>query len=323
MVTFRSGSDVQVRVRAKLNLYFAVLGKLGDGFHEIETLMAPIDLSDELLFQLEPSGLVTVVCDWATVNVRGSNALLGELPTASGNLAARAVLLLKQRAGVAHGAHIRLIKRIPAASGLGGGSADAAAALVAANIGWELNWSQERLAKVAGELGSDVPFFLHSAWAVCRGRGEQIEPVDRLGVWHAVVVRPPEGLSTAEVYGHCQPGEARPSVDPLLKALRRGDARGMRRFMTNGLQPAAERLSPWIGRVIRELRRVGCTAAQMSGSGSSCFGICHTGRHARRVAAQTKARNVGRVFVVQIGATTRSRPGFPTRQDAFPSGWKA
>ncbi len=313
MVTFRSGSDVHVRVPAKLNLFFAVLGKRSDGFHEIETLMAPIDLSDELSFQLETSGLVTVVCDWATVNVRGSNALLGELPGASVNLAARAVRLLRQRAGVAHGAHIRLIKRIPAASGLGGGSADAAAALLAANIGWELNWSRERLAKVAGELGSDVPFFLHSAWAVCRGRGEQIEPVDGLGVWHAVVVRPPAGLSTAEVYGDCQPGAACPSVDPLLKVLRRGDARGMGRFMTNGLQPAAERLSPWIGRVLGELRRFGCTAAQMSGSGTSCFGICPTRRHARRVAAQAKARNVGRVFMVQMGATARSRSGFPVR----------
>ena len=301
MVTSRGDSVITVRVPAKLNLFFEVLGKRSDGFHEIETLMAPIDLVDDLFFQVVPSGNVTLECVWVTANIRGVNDDLGSLPDAEGNLATRAVKLLRERAGVADGAHIRLIKRIPAAAGLGGGSADAAAALTAANLGWKLNWKLERLAPIAAELGSDVPFFLRRTWALCRGRGEQIEPLAGLGVWHAVVVRPPAGLSTAEVYRYCRPSEAASSAKPLVASLRRGDKRPLTRQIANDLQAAAEKLSPWIVRVLHEFRRFGCSASQMSGSGTSCFGICHSRRHARRVAAQLKAREIGRVFVVQIG----------------------
>ena len=153
------------------------------------------------------------------------------------------------------------MKRIPAAAGLGGGSSDAAAALVAANEGWRLGRSREELAAWAAELGSDVPFFLAGSSAVCRGRGERVEPVVEFGAMSFVVVYPPEGLSTAAVYGACRPAEEARSSRPLLEALKRGDWRQAGRRLWNRLQPAAEALSPWVGRLQRGVLAAGLPGA--------------------------------------------------------------
>ena len=134
-----------------------MLGKRDDGFHEIETLMVPISLCDSLSFCPDPSGRISLECQWADPS---ATAALGALPAEADNLATKAARLLRERAGIEAGAALRLVKRIPAAAGLGGGSSDAAAALVAGNIAWGLNWPLERLMPLAAELGSDVPFFL-------------------------------------------------------------------------------------------------------------------------------------------------------------------
>ena len=223
------------------------------------------------------------------------------MPEAQNNLATRAIKLLQQRAGVRQGGHLILVKRIPAAAGLGGGSSDAAAALVAANLGWKLNWSRDQLAAIATDLGSDVPFFLYGSPAICRGRGERIEPISGLGHWHAVVVRPPVGLSTAAVYQTCRPGNPAKSVDLLVNVMRNGDLRRIGAAMANQLQAAAETISPWIARLQGEFDKLECIAAQMSGSGSSYFGIFSSARKARRAGAILSARGVGRVFVVRVG----------------------
>src|SRR5690606_4305446 len=135
-------------------------------------------------------------CQWAAA-AEAQAGRLGDLPTDRSNLAVRAVELLQARAGIEAGATMRLVKRIPSAAGLGGGSSDAAAALMAANQAWGLNWSVSKLETLAGELGSDVPFFLTPGAAICRGRGERVEPLPRTMPLHVVVVRPPVGLSTA------------------------------------------------------------------------------------------------------------------------------
>ncbi len=135
-------------------------------------------------------------------------------------------MLLRDRAGIRAGARLRLLKRIPATAGLGGGSSDAAAALLAGNVGWNLNWSRERLMELAAELGSDVPFFLAGGAAICRGRGEVVAPVGRLGTLFGVVVRPPVGLSTARVYGHCRPGRPAARCSLSSRHCARADLRG-------------------------------------------------------------------------------------------------
>jgi len=290
---------VTVRTPAKLNLFFEVLGKRGDGFHEIETLMAPIGLYDVLHFEPHAGPAIELDCRWAEAQANGPDSPLGDLPPPDKNIATRALELLRARAGVSRGASVQLIKRIPCAAGLGGGSSDAAAALLAGNQGWEINLPLPNLMKLAAEIGSDVPFFLTGQAAICRGRGELIEPVRGLGCLHFVVVRPPQGLSTAKVYANCRvPTEPKP-LGLLVSALRSGNLGQAGRLIHNQLEPAARELSPWIDRLRDEFARVDCVAARMSGSGSSYFGLCRNARHARRACARMQSRGVGRVFAVR------------------------
>jgi 4-diphosphocytidyl-2-C-methyl-D-erythritol kinase len=295
MNVHRLASSVVVRAPAKLNLFFEILAKRSDGYHEIETLMVPISLYDTLVVTSNTDGQVRVDCRWAAPP---SDGQLGELPAEQDNLVTRAVTLLRSRAQVRQGASIDLVKRIPSAAGLGGGSSDAAAALLAANVLWNLDWDREALSEVGALVGSDVPFFLGHGAAVCRGRGERVERLASLSPLDFVVVRPPEGLSTAKVYANCSVVDPARPLAPLVAALRSGDMRGVARFTHNRLEAAAESLSPWIGRLQREFAGQDCVAAQMSGSGSAYFGICRHARHARRVARRLRARNIGHVYAV-------------------------
>jgi 4-diphosphocytidyl-2-C-methyl-D-erythritol kinase len=307
----------EVLAPAKLNLFLEVLARRPDGFHEIETLMVPIDLFDNLSVRNDPSGTVSLTCRWASGLRKAKPRSEGgecvrpddprrppvaeweELPEGDDNIATRAVELLRRHAGVQSGAVLQLTKRIPSAAGLGGGSSDAAAALAAVNRIWNLGWSLGRLQEVAAEIGSDVPFFLGSGAAVCRGRGERIEPLAGVRALNFVVVAPPGGLSTAEVYGGCRPAETPRHVGRLSEALLGGDLRHVGAAIHNQLEPVAERLSPWVSRTKRELAECGCTAVQMSGSGSSCFGICRDALQARRVACWMRARGWSRSVAVR------------------------
>lgn len=299
MQIHRSAVGLVVQAPAKLNLFFEVLGKRDDGYHEIETLMVPISLYDTLCFREDSSGRVELECWRAPDNWGPSGYSLGDVPEGKDNLVVRAVQLLRDRASVRSGASVRLVKRIPAAAGLGGGSSDAAAALQVANRGWNLGWSRPALAELAAELGSDVPFFLADGPAVCRGRGERVEPVAGLGALHFVVVRPPAGLATAAVYRGCQPAADPRSCHLLLDALAGGNLAAAGRLLVNRLQPAAERLSPWIRRLADRMARLDVLGHQMSGSGTCYFGLCRHARHARRVARRLQANGVGIVFTVR------------------------
>lgn len=301
-----TAAGLEVLAPAKVNLFLEVLAKRADGFHELETLMVPIALFDTLLFQHDPGGEITLTCEQA-VTARQSSADRPAPPTSQAellpvgpdNLVVRAVELIRRRVGFTGGARLRLIKRIPLAAGLAGGSSDAAAALVAANRVWRLNLSPADLVGLAAELGSDIPFFLGRGPAVCRGRGEIIEPVEGLGAIDIVVVRPPDGLSTAAVYRACRPAERVRSVGPIIDYLRRGWRARAANALHNRLQAAAETLSPWIARLEREFSRLDCLGHRMSGSGTSYFGLCRSARHARRVAARLAARGVGQVYAVE------------------------
>jgi 4-diphosphocytidyl-2-C-methyl-D-erythritol kinase len=219
---------------------------------------------------------------------------LGDLPPPERNIVFKTASLLQERSGCGRGAEIRLLKRIPSAAGLGGASSDAAAVLVAANIVWQLSWSDERLAELAAELGSDIPFFLGNGSAICRGRGERIEAIGPVHL-HIVVVRPPVGLSTPQVYRGCQPASTPASVSKLQAGLRRGNWDEIKSALVNRLEDPAARLTPWIGRLRKEFENAGCIAQQMSGSGSSYFGICENARHARRVVGRVRSKQVGMV----------------------------
>jgi 4-diphosphocytidyl-2-C-methyl-D-erythritol kinase len=304
-----------VPARAKLNLFLDVLGRRPDGYHELQTLLVSVQLYDSLTFLAEPAGgrgklaaISLEVCVQPTLSAGSLPEL--QVPDGPENLVVRALELLRERSGCERGAHTRLIKRIPAAAGMGGGSSDAAAALRLANRGWGIHWSHDRLTTLAAELGSDVPFFLSSGPAVCRGRGEVVEPICRIAPLHIVVVKPPVGLSTADVYRAVDrfpiaSDLASDSVSRsdriagLVETLRRGDLRNLGQWMGNRLQAAAATLSPWVDRVRTAFAQLDFLGHQLSGSGSAYFGVCRHAQHARRLATILRTRQLGLVFITQ------------------------
>ena len=274
--------------------------------------MLPVGLYDTLILEDQPAGDVVMAARWAIGNrkqrggeaQRQAQSLIDEaetIPTGDENHAVRAVRLLAEASGIARGAKLRLIKRIPMAAGLGGGSSDAAAALMAANLAWRLNWSIAQLAEIATKVGSDVPFFLYDGAAVCRGRGEQIELVDGIGELHLVVVKPPVGLSTPAVYRACRPGEPAASVNPVIQSLRKGEWNRIGPRLHNRLLEPASKLSDWIDRTMARLAREDFPAVGMSGSGSSCIGICRSALQARRIASRLRQMRpeMGSVWAVR------------------------
>jgi len=298
VITWRRAGDLIVSTPAKINLFFEVFRKRADGFHEIETVMCPVSLYDTLILKRQPDGRQTLACR-VLPSAAGTNVTAGEsLPADDNNLVMRTVRLLGRRTGTGRGVSLLLVKRIPIASGLGGGSSDAAAALWALNAFWELGLSKSRLIELASELGSDVPFFLLGGSAICRGRGEILEPLQATPPLCVVVARPPVGLSTKLVYGRCKPGE-RISPNGMFDAFREGDIAKIGRTMFNRLEEAASQETPWIGKLKRAFSQSGAVGYGMSGSGSACFGLYRGMREARRVAKLLASKGPYRTFALR------------------------
>jgi 4-diphosphocytidyl-2-C-methyl-D-erythritol kinase len=289
---------VKVFAPAKLNLFLKVLGKRADGYHELETLMVSVGLYDTLTFSDDPSGGLQLRCsDGAPMRTGNSRR---ELPgTGHDNLVMRAAELLRTTTGSSRGAVIDLVKRIPMAAGLAGGSSDAAATLWGLNQLWNLGLSAPELADLASRLGSDIPFFLcSSAAAICRGRGEVVEPLRSSGRFWFVVARPATGLSTAEVYRHCRPSVIDWSAEDLAGRLSAGRLQEAAALFHNSLQEPAERLNREVTRLSSAFARLPFAGHLMSGSGSSYFGLCRSRRQASQLAARLRATRLGDVFFV-------------------------
>jgi 4-diphosphocytidyl-2-C-methyl-D-erythritol kinase len=173
---------------AKINLSLRILGKRPDGFHELETLMVPIGLSDEIEIVHAAGHEISLTCNDP------------EIPTDSANLCVRAVELFREETGIAHGISISLMKRIPHGAGLGGGSSDAAAVLKGLNTIFDEPLVAEELALLAASLGSDVPFFLHDGPAFCKGRGEILEDAPAIPERRILLIKPPFPVPTAWAY---------------------------------------------------------------------------------------------------------------------------
>ena len=256
---------------AKINLFFEVLGKRSDHFHEIVSLAAPIRLFDVLTFEATEAPQIQLEC------------LGGEgIPTDDANLVVRAAKSLQQRLNVPHGAAITLTKHIPSQAGLGGGSSDAVAALRLACRGWNLDLSDADLLPIAAEIGSDCPIFLHDVPTISKGRGEQIHPLPPIPPLWFVLLKPPEGLSTASVYAECMPlhdGQFRQPED-LIAALSAGNVQAIGQNLFNRLEIPAQKLWHRFSAVKHQLLTAGCLAVQMSGSGTAFFGLCENEAHA-------------------------------------------
>ena len=305
MYARRIGDAWEALAPAKLNLYLDVLGRRADGFHELETLLAPIRLYDRLAWR--PRNDVGSSDLAFSYDPASSAALVDLAPANERNLVWRAVDLLATSAGCEPRGSFVLTKRIPVQAGLGGGSSNAAAALVLANSAWNIGYSRTRLSEIAAQLGSDVPFFLMGQTAVCRGRGEHVEPVFAMPRLNVVVVAPLEGVSTADAFGRLNApawtgGEAAGQfkashrLAQLLESLRHGSIAAAAQRMSNSLQSVASQLCPVIERLGTAFAALGCCAHQLTGSGSAYFGVMRTACQARRAAAILAASNFGTVF---------------------------
>jgi 4-diphosphocytidyl-2-C-methyl-D-erythritol kinase len=253
---------------AKVNRSLRVLGRRPDGYHELDTLFQTIDLADELLLSDD---------DRLSLSIAGS-----PLPDGEENLVLRAARALQERAGVKRGARFRLTKRIPVGAGLGGGSADAAAALLGLNALWGLGLSPAELRAVAASIGSDVAFFLFGGLARGTGRGEEIEPLsDRPDEW-LVLLLPPFPMPTPDVYGALGAG---PIADPPAPRPSAGEMPDR-----NDLEPAAERLRPLLRSLRESLGTAGALSARLSGSGSTLFGVFRSADEAARAASALEGR---------------------------------
>jgi len=269
MILREEGNDIRGLAPAKLNLVLAVYGKREDGYHEIETLMTPVDLFDEIVVSRRLSGIM-LECD------------VDWVPSGEENLVHRAAARAMRRFGLPGGVAIRLVKRIPAGAGLGGGSSDAATTLAAVARLHGLHPAPGDLHEEAAALGSDVPFFLYGTSAVCRGRGEQVAPIGGLPVRHYVLVVPDLHVSTKAVYEALEssltPGTSPRKIVPGF--LMGEDGRLAERDCFNGLEDAAFRRFPELRTVKFEMERRTGRDATMTGSGSGFFVIATTRREA-------------------------------------------
>jgi len=252
----------------KVNLLLNILGKRPDGFHELETVMHPVNHCDLLAFEQGGNG-ITLACSDAT------------LPTDSRNLVHRAATAFLAATGIHDGVKIHLEKNIPLAAGLGGGSGNAATALLGLNELFDFPLTPEELNELAAGLGSDVPFFLQSKPALGTGRGENIQSLDPFPALRGKVfflIHPGFGISTPWAYQNLarfpdalngQPGRAK----QLITKLRAGDLPAAAREFYNSLEAPALEKHPLLCLYQEFLRAHGAIAALMSGSGSATFGI--------------------------------------------------
>jgi 4-diphosphocytidyl-2-C-methyl-D-erythritol kinase len=287
----RQAGCVVVRAPAKINLFLEVLARRADGYHEIATLMVAVGLFDTLEMLELPVGKIDLRCDAPA------------LSTGPDNLVQKAAQALAASVGFHGGAAIQLHKRIPMAAGLGGGSADAAAALMGLNELWKLGLSATELSSIGSRLGSDVPFFLtaHAAW--CTGRGDNVRPV-LVGkpVW-LVLVCPAAGCSTAEVYRRVRIPAHPDDGSAMVQAFQTGNVEEMGKRLHNRLEEAASAVAPDLLFWKERLASLNPVGTLMTGSGSTVFALCRDEIEAKRIAQQVvHGREEGvrpRVYIVQ------------------------
>ncbi|CAD6002596.1 4-(cytidine 5'-diphospho)-2-C-methyl-D-erythritol kinase [Agreia sp. COWG] len=269
MVTQRALSTVHVRAPGKINVFLKVGAVMDDGYHDVATAYQAVSLYEEVHASLS---------DDFSVSFAGSIDSSG-LEVDGSNLAIRAARMLARKAGYRGGVHLEIEKNVPIAGGMGGGSADAAATLVACDALWGTELGREELLSLAARLGADVPFALTGGTAIGTGRGDQLSPALAKGTFQWVLVLADFGSSTPDVYReldrhrdrHAQdifPAQTQPTVDAnVLQALRSGDAQVLAEALSNDLQAPALHLNPSLAGILELGEENGALAGIVSGSG--------------------------------------------------------
>ena len=300
---FPGPRSVTVRVPAKVNLHLTVGDIRKDGYHELTTVYQAVSLYDEVT--VEPA-------DRLSVSVVGDGA--GEVPLDEENLAARAVIAAAALTGREPHLKVSIRKGIPVAGGMAGGSADAAAALVAADSLWGSSLDRTTLEGLAAGLGSDVAFLLVGGTALGTGRGEVISPVLAVGDYHWVLALADFGLSTPAVYAEfdrlrAAAGSTRPSIPPdgVVSAIRAGDVVALGMALSNDLQPAALSLRPQLARVIDAGRELGAVNGIVSGSGPTVALLARSSAESVRIASALAGLGVCRTVRRATGGVVGAR----------------
>ena len=265
---------ISVEAHAKINLSLDVLKKREDGYHEVRMIMQTLKLCDEIRLQKLPEGAGIRLLPWE--GEEGSERLRG-IPMDEKNLMYRAAALLKEHCGLETGVELRLRKRIPAAAGLAGGSADAAAVLSGMNELFDLHLSLAELQKLGAALGADIPYCLLGGTALAEGIGERLTPLPPAPGCRVLLVKPEAGVSTKEVYEALRvserPKEAHPDIDGVLSALQGKNFKKLSARMGNILELVTEPMVPQIPKIKEAMKELGAMGALMSGSGPTVFGL--------------------------------------------------
>jgi 4-diphosphocytidyl-2-C-methyl-D-erythritol kinase len=313
-----SGLEIRGRVPCKLNLFLEVLDRRPDGYHNLETIMLAVDLCDEVEIAATDDDPIQLDVGFADPQMFDEHDPAWRIPSDPSNLVTKALSRLRDRLGTSEGAVVKLRKRIPAQAGLGGGSADAAAALVLGSLAWTANLDWPTICDVASELGSDVNFFLEgwngSNWtAKCLGRGERVIPIPNPANQHVVIVHPPRGCDTGTVFrGLAAAGpswtEPRRSSEEMQNLLSCGANERIARMLYNRLELPAGQCTDWIDRSARRFDRYKPLGHCLTGSGSARFCLCSTPAEAEKIASELQSFRDFRVY-------TASTWGSPSIQE--------
>jgi 4-diphosphocytidyl-2-C-methyl-D-erythritol kinase len=252
---------MKIRSFAKINLGIEVLGTRPDGYHDILTLFQSIDLADVLDISELPGGGIAVAGDDPEVLWDGTNLVF------------RAASLLKEETGCARGARIAVAKSIPAGKGLGGGSSNAAAALLGLNLLWDLGLGRGDLARLGGKLGADVPYFLEGGLCLGEGRGDRLTPLPDLPPFSVVLAFPPFPVATADIYAAWRPGVEGLTSEDKPSRIRRFLENRDPGILENRLEETIFRFHPQLEEYKRFFRSRGAAASLVSGTGSAVFGL--------------------------------------------------
>lgn len=286
---------------AKLNLYLEVINKRPDHYHNLKTVFERIDLADRIILKSRPDKKINLICNFPFV------------PKDNLNLAFKSAKLLQDTFAVDKGVDIKIIKRIPVGSGLGGGSSNAATVLLGLNKLWRLNLAPKKLADLAKRIGSDVPFFIYGLpFALAELRGDKISPLKalkKLRLWHILVV-PKIKVSTPIIYAkwdkysskrNKRAGLTRPKYDVriLNLALRKKDFPLLSKILFNSLEEITFKLYPRVRRIKESLKVLGLKSILMSGSGPAIMGIVSSRKEASALREQLKGNRFWQLFVTR------------------------
>lgn len=279
-------TKVQVSAPAKINLTLEVLGKRVDGYHDLISIIVGVDLFDEIT--LEHSDILSLECDSPDLND-------------TTNLAFQAAERIRAHAGIRDGVRISLVKRIPAAAGLGGGSSDAAAVLIGLNRLWNLRMSANDLTPIAASLGSDVPFFLYGGTAMVQGRGEIVRPLPAADIKHALILSPDIKIEskTARIFNMLDAtGCGRGALTRKLEARIRGGGDVPAQFLYNRFDEIATKAYPGLSTYKKALAGMGATEIHLCGAGPSVFTLVSSREVGTVLELLLKHRHGWRAYVV-------------------------